>query len=230
MSSVTYNHQPGIDKTKGNIPLAGTSHIYTVTKLLWPKEIEEFLGTQLVGFTLHVCCGMSKLGDIRLDLYQPNIDIKASMDRLPFGNESFDTVLVDPPYNSKFQIMHDMLSELCRVARKRILFQHWFSPVDKLGQYKKNHKFILTGLYNWMPKTYFGRMQIVSIFDKIPPPIDKPKDEPTCPRCKEKLTYIKTRTIIPKGAYPPQEMIVHDYTCNICNINISFGSRDGNLF
>jgi len=104
------------------------------------------------------------------------------------------------------------------------------NEVHRLIESPERHKFILTGLYNWMPKTYFGRMQIVSIFDKIPPPIDKPKDEPTCPRCKEKLTYIKTRTIIPKGAYPPQEMIVHDYTCNICNINISFGSRDGNLF
>jgi hypothetical protein len=167
MSTVTYLNQEAIHKTRGSIPLAGTSHIYTVSKLLWPKEVEEFLSTQIIGFTLHICCGKSKLGDIRLDLYEPDVDIKGCMTRLPFANETFDTVCIDPPYNSKFQIMHDMLSELCRVSRGRIIFQHWFSPVDKNGFYKKNHKFILTGLYNWMPKTYFGRMQVVSVFDKL---------------------------------------------------------------
>jgi ubiquinone/menaquinone biosynthesis C-methylase UbiE len=165
MSTVSYINQPAIHETRGSIPLAGNSHIYTVSKLLWPKDVEKFLESQLVGFTLHICCGKSKLGDIRLDLYEPIVDIIGNMERLPFANESFDTVLIDPPYNSKFQIMHDMLSELCRVARKRVIYQNWHSPVDKLGNYRKNHKFILTGLYNWMPRTYFGRMNIVSIFD-----------------------------------------------------------------
>jgi hypothetical protein len=166
MGTVVYKSQPGIDRTKGLVPLAGNEYIYTVSKLLWPDAVEEFLSTQLKGFTLHVCCGKSKLGNIRLDLYEPSAHIKGDMSRLPFPNESFDTVIIDPPYNSRFQIMHDMLSELCRVSRGRIIFQHWFSPVDKKGFYKKNHKFTLTGLYAWMPKTYFGRMQIVSVFDK----------------------------------------------------------------
>jgi len=166
VGTVQYKHQPAIDKTKGLIPLAGNSYIYTVTKLLWPPDVEKFLDTQLAGLSLHVCCGKSKLGDVRLDLYEPYINVKADMTRLPFSNGSFDTVLIDPPYNSHFQIMHDMLAELCRVSRHRIIFQHWFSPVNKDGYYKKNHKFILTGLYNWMPKTYFGRMQIISVFDR----------------------------------------------------------------
>jgi len=165
MSTVTYNNQDAIHKTRGSIPLAGNSYVYTVSKLLWPKDVEKFLETQLVGFTLHVCCGKSKLGDVRLDLYEHDVDIIGNMQRLPFSTESFDTVLIDPPYNSKFQIMHDMLSELCRVSKKRIIFQHWFSPVDKVGNYRKNHKFILTGLYAWMPKTYFGRIQVISVFD-----------------------------------------------------------------
>lgn len=166
MSTVTYKNQPAIHETRGAIPLAGNSRIYKVSKLLWPKDVEDFLGTLLIENTLHICCGKSKLGNIRLDLYEPDVDIIGDMSRLPFANQSFDTVLIDPPYNSKLQIMHDMLSELCRVSKQRIIFQHWFSPVDKLGRYRKNHNFILTDLYNWMPQTYFGRMQIVSVFDR----------------------------------------------------------------
>jgi len=167
MSTVTYKNQEGIHKTRGTIPLIGTSHLYTVSKLLWPKEVEEILGKELIGFILHICCGKSKLGDIRLDLYEKDVDIIGDASRLPFASKSFDTLLIDPPYNGKFQWNHDMLSELGRVARKRFIFQHWFSPVDKNGYFKKDHSFILTKLYNWMPKTYFGRMQIISIFDKL---------------------------------------------------------------
>lgn len=165
MSTVTYKHQPAIHKTRGTIPLAGTSHLYTVTKLLWPPEIEQVLLQECHGLTLHVCCGKSQLGNVRLDLYEPEVDICADAARLPFEDESFTTVLCDPPYNGKFQWNHDMLSELFRVAKYRVIFQHWYSPVNKNGHCKKANRFILTALYNWMPKSYFGRMQIISIFD-----------------------------------------------------------------
>lgn len=183
MSTVTYVHQPGIHKTRGSVPLAGTAHVYTVSKLLWPKEVEDFIGTKLIGKTLHVCCGHSYLGDVRLDLYERDIDVRGDMSRLPFLDKSFNTVLIDPPYNSKFQVMHDMLNEIHRLARTRIIFQHWFSPVNSNGKFKKAHVFSLTELgaivveddsseefnleekYAWMPRTYFGRMQFISVFD-----------------------------------------------------------------
>ena len=47
MANVTYINQPAIGKSHGKIPLAGTSHIYTVNKVLWPKSIEYFLETLL---------------------------------------------------------------------------------------------------------------------------------------------------------------------------------------
>ena len=185
MPTVTYKHQPAIHKTRGSVPLAGTAHVYTVEKLLWPKDVEEYLQSKLVGKTLHICCGLSQLGDVRLDRYECGADVTADAARIPFWDNSFDTVLCDPPYNSKFQWMHDMLNELHRLARKRIIFQHWFSPVNKKGQFKKCHpfelreistvvwaeiddsdSFILNDISAWMPRTYFGRMQIISIFDK----------------------------------------------------------------
>jgi tRNA G10 N-methylase Trm11 len=104
---------------------------------------------------------------VRLDLNE-DVDIKcdaANMNDFVKDNE-FDTVLCDPPYNGKFQWNHDLLKELSRVASKRIIFQHWFIPANSNGLYKKaNEKFHLTECYVWQPKTYFGRAQIVSVFN-----------------------------------------------------------------
>lgn len=93
--------------------------------------------------------------------------VKADAARLPFCNEAVDTILIDPPYNGIFQWNHDMLSELARVARQRIIFQHWFTPVDKEGRFKKSHKFQLVDLALWQPQTYFGRAQVITVMDAV---------------------------------------------------------------
>ncbi len=168
MPTVFYRNQPGIAKSLGHVPLAGDAHVYTVKKLLWPEEVTTFLQAELIATSINVCCGKSRLCDYQLDLHE-NAGIKADATRLPLKDNSIDTVLCDPPYNGKFQWNHDMLSELCRVASRRIIFQHWFVPANKHGYYKKNHSFRLSGLYAWQPKTYFGRVQMISIFDYCEP-------------------------------------------------------------
>lgn len=168
MPTVTYKHQPAIEKTKGAVPLAGNSHIYRVEKVLWPESVEDFLESLFIGRTLHVCCGKSKVGDVLLDAHE-DVDIQcdaADMNQHVRDNE-FETVLCDPPYNGKFQWNHDLLSELARVASQRIIFQHWFIPANPTGTYKKaQEKFLLSAAYVWQPRTYFGRAQIVSVFDR----------------------------------------------------------------
>ena len=168
MSTVTFKGQPGMQGAlKAGIPLAGTRHIYRVAKVLWPEEVEEVLQTLLLPPSLHVCCGRSRLGDVRFDIDQkvrPTVVGDAA--RLPFDSESFCSVLCDPPYNGRMQWNHDLLSELSRVSCQRIVFQHWFVPVNPIGQYKKLHEFTLQKAYIWMPRTYFGRVQVVSMFDK----------------------------------------------------------------
>jgi hypothetical protein len=164
-----YKNQPAIGATNGSVPLAGTSHLYTVKRVLWPKSIESFLATLFVGRTLHVCCGKSRLGDVRLDLNEADVDIccDASDMRGHVEGTAFETVLCDPPYNGKFQWNHDLLSELARVTSQRIIFQHWFIPATKDGLYKKaREKFALSEVFVWQPITYFGRAQIVSVFDR----------------------------------------------------------------
>ena len=74
----------------------------------------------------------------------------------------------DPPYNGGSQWNHDLLSELSRVAEQRIIFQHGFVPVDHHGRWRKFHRFTLTGVHLWSPRTYFGRVQVVSVFDRDP--------------------------------------------------------------
>lgn len=168
MATVTYKHQPGIEKTKGAVPLAGTRHLYTVKKVLWPEEVTEILQSLLIPRSLHVCAGLSPLGDVRYDNDTNNKpDVLGDAAKLPFADCSFESVLCDPPYNGKFQWNHDLLKELSRVTSKRIIFQHWFIPADPDGLWKKWHKFSLTAAYIWQPRTYFGRVQVISVFDAV---------------------------------------------------------------
>src|SRR5271163_3140746 len=123
MGTVTYKKQPGTASVlKQGTPLAGTRHIYRVNSILWPEEVQEFLATLLVGRSLHICCGHSKIGNVRLDAdSNTHPDICADAARLPFAAEAFDSVLCDPPYNGKMQWNHDMLNEMVRVASKRVV-------------------------------------------------------------------------------------------------------------
>jgi hypothetical protein len=162
---VTYKNQPGIHATRGAVPLAGNSHVYTVNKLIWPEEVEGLIASLLIGRSLHMCCGKSKLGTVRLDLNEAGVDLQVDAAHTGLDEKSFDTVLCDPPYNGEFQWNHDLLEEMARLAVRRIIFQHWFLACDAEGLYKKNHSFQLTQLFNWAPKTYFGRVNTIQVFD-----------------------------------------------------------------
>jgi len=167
MATVSYKNQPAIHATGAHSNVkAWDTHVYTVRKKLWPEAVEEFISTLLISRSLHVCCGKSLLGDVRFDSDPANSpDALGNATSLPFADGSFESVLCDPPYNGKFQWNHDLLNELSRVASRRIIFQHWFIPADKDGHWKKWHKFNLSAAYLWQPRTYFGRAQVISVFD-----------------------------------------------------------------
>src|SRR5271166_2387538 len=104
MGTVTYKKQPGIHQTRGAVPLAGTKHLYTVKSVLWPEDVTGTISSLLIPRSLHVCCGHSPLGDVRVD-FDPEVkpDIVVDAAKLPFDDASFETVLCDPPYNGVFQ-------------------------------------------------------------------------------------------------------------------------------
>jgi hypothetical protein len=167
LATVTYHHQPGIHASDGHVPLAGDRHLYTVKKVLWPGEVSAVLAGLLLPTSVHVCCGHSQLGDVRVDSDPlTNPDVLGDATNLPFADREFASILCDPPYNGKFQWNHDVLHQLARVASKRVVFQHWFIPANANGWYKKDHTLRLTSVYVWQPKTYFGRAQVISVFDR----------------------------------------------------------------
>jgi len=146
--------------------MEGTKHAYRVTGLLWPEDVSSLIASILIPSSLHVCCGQSSLGDVRLDIDPNNKpDVVGDASALPFPDASFASVLCDPPYNGDYGWNHKLLGELSRVASERIIFQHWFIPSNPDGLWKKWHKFTLTECYVWQPKTYFGRAQVISVFD-----------------------------------------------------------------
>lgn len=153
MWTITYKKQNAAHTAlKQGVPLEGTDHIYTVNALLWPKKVEKFVESLFIGKTLHLCCGKSTIGNLRVDLFDETAELKKDAAKTDLPDKSFDTVLCDPPYNGKLQWNHDLLVEIARLAKQRI----------------KDHSFVISHLYNWQPKTYFGRVNVLSVFDKQP--------------------------------------------------------------
>jgi SAM-dependent methyltransferase len=84
----------------------------------WPEGLEAFLRMLLVSPSLHVCCGESELGDVKVDLYVERRDVvKADFFVLPFKSGAFASVLIDPPWHLPYDKRPQMAKELARVLR-----------------------------------------------------------------------------------------------------------------
>lgn len=93
---------------------------------IWDGEETAFYESKLVGLTLHVCSGASKLGDVRTDLHEPS-DLVADYRHLPIRSKCFETVICDPPWAKRERLdkgISNWLYELRRVARNRIIIIH----------------------------------------------------------------------------------------------------------
>jgi len=104
---------------------------------IWKRGEELFYRSKIIGYCLHVCCGKSKLGDVRVDLYpQDKATSKADYRHLPFRDLSFDTVICDPPWGKSEALDKGLrwLLELKRVARKRVIIIH--NTIFKIPQFE----------------------------------------------------------------------------------------------
>ena len=127
MGTVTYKNQPAIESTKGNVPLAGNAHIYRVKKVLWPEDVESFLKTLFVGRTLHVCCGASRLGDVRLDAdnsHDPDIVCDAANMRGAVKDGEYETTqkIGDLRYGMKGITVR---AKVVKIPPARLVFTRW---------------------------------------------------------------------------------------------------------
>jgi len=70
----------------------------------WPHCIEDFFKLRIEGkHSLHVCCGQSSLGNVRIDIDpQSKRTHEGDMNNIPFENCSFDIVFGDWPWKLNF--------------------------------------------------------------------------------------------------------------------------------
>jgi len=133
---------------------------------LWPKEIEGQIEKMIIPMALHVCSGTSRLGELTIDLYEESADLKWDVLHLRdlYSPDAYETVLCDPPHDMKAEWYTKLFSELGRVARDRIIFQHWFIPSNQDGSFKGDKDFKLTHVLTWHPKPETA--VTISVFDK----------------------------------------------------------------
>lgn len=85
----------------------------------------EFVIANAKGKLLQVCCGASFEGSVRVDRDRgaPSVNVLADMLRLPFANNSFDTIACDPIYDINYLKRISLQRELFRVARQLVIFK-----------------------------------------------------------------------------------------------------------
>ncbi len=83
-------------------------------------DVERWLQHMSVGSTLNVCCGSSRVGNVRVDIDPTaNRTEEGDLFNLRFQPLAFDTVICDPPFSlfSRF----DWINNLSKIARRRFL-------------------------------------------------------------------------------------------------------------
>ena len=94
----------------------------------WNKQTDVWLRTKVKGFTLNICCGKSKVGNVKADIDKSvKPDIVCDVKHLPFRLLCFDTIVCDPPFSmyNRFKWM----KHFNKYARKRVIMS---SPLLKL--------------------------------------------------------------------------------------------------
>jgi len=91
---------------------------YFMNSWRWTKQEEKKFSKFIVGSCVHVCCGLSKVGEYRIDI-SPYGNIRGSAYKLPFKDKCIDTVISDPPWNLAF--IPKYWQEIERIAKKRII-------------------------------------------------------------------------------------------------------------
>lgn len=116
---------------------------------VWPIQIEKKIERYIKGYSINICSGMSELGDVKVDIEpaRPEV-IKADMNELPFPDNTFDTVISDPPWRILFFKRMKPFYEAVRICKPggRIIYNCIWRPVSK---FIKLEKAIIRSDNNW---------------------------------------------------------------------------------
>ena len=135
------------------------------TKLIdswvWNKSVQDFIADKMKGYSLNVCAGKSKLGDVKIDLDPTDRSvIKGEMKNLPFDDETFDTICSDPPWKIGYFDRWKPFLECVRVCKVggRVIYNAYWIPDSK--QVKLDKVIV-------RQDSAFTNTSIISIFTRI---------------------------------------------------------------
>lgn len=131
------------------------------TVWVWPETVTEKLRPLINGCSINVCCGLSPLGDIKVDIEPRHAGVtKADMNDLPYADNSFDTVISDPPWKLEFFKRMLPFRECVRICKVdgRIIYNCIWRPVNK---YVELERAILRTDNN------FANVSVIWIFRKV---------------------------------------------------------------
>lgn len=96
----------------------------------FPQAVEDFIVAQCDGFTVHIMNGDSQLGDLRIDKYSENTDIRADVLLLPLKDEVADTVVCDPPWSMDNRDKPKLMREIRRILKfgGKLIFNSTWNP------------------------------------------------------------------------------------------------------
>lgn len=97
----------------------------------WHDDIENLIKSKIEGYTLHLCSGRSKIGDIKIDLMVwkkfrssfSKCNVLADANNTPLPDNSFNTVVLDPIYN---KLEPPFVDECVRVLKNNGLLIYYY--------------------------------------------------------------------------------------------------------
>jgi len=132
--------RPRIGKNldKAMKPISQSDKIRNNCKLsncwVWDKSVNEFVKERVKGYSLNCCAGLSPVGDVKIDLDPQKSNVnKGDMNKLDFPDNTFDTVISDPPWKIGFFQRMTPFFECVRVCKVggTIIYNCTWKPISK---------------------------------------------------------------------------------------------------
>ena len=127
----------------------------------WDKTVNDFARERVKGYSLNCCAGLSPVGDVKIDLEpQSNKVKKMEMNDLKFADNTFDTVISDPPWKIGFFQRMKPFFECVRVCKVggRIIYNCTWRPLSKCVELEE---VVVRTDNNW------ANVSVIWVFKKI---------------------------------------------------------------
>lgn len=133
-----------------------------------PHDIRNFLSSNLFeGRVLNVCSGPSPLGDVRVDVDERHDpDVVADIHNLPFEDNAFETVYVDPPFSLYAYPDGYWPREVWRVAKDKLILE---SPGKRVTLPRTNKSWFLA---EPNPGASLMAVKLFQVFERAGQPLD----------------------------------------------------------